>query len=195
MTQIARCGLGLFILLAGCAATGTKEKPAAALPATGVTSVVREGDDASYRAGAALRFADNGDGTVTDLNTGLAWIKSGRGECDTDPPTPSRDDGGWRKYDWTNAVLYCERLQFAGHRDWRLPNYKELVSILDLSRTDPAADPAFFPDTRSDFYWTSTPFTYDPAHAWYVYFNLGYVNHASMDRYLFVRPVRGPDRD
>lgn len=187
------CALLLVLLLAGCATTGTGDKPGPALSATGVGAVVREGDDGHYRAGAPLRFADSGDGTVSDLNTGLTWIKSGRGEIETDPPTPYRDEDGWRKYNWTEAVNYCERLDFAGHRDWRLPNYKELTSILDLGETDPAVDTVFFPDTRSDFYWTSTPFAYDTAHAWYVYFNLGYVNHASMDRELFVRPVRGPD--
>ena len=183
------------LLLAGCAAAGAGEKTRPSLPATGVTAVVREGDDGSYRAGAPLRFADHGDGTVTDLNTGLTWIGDGRGDIDTDPPTPFRDEGGWRKYNWTEAINYCERLEFAGQSDWRLPNCKELFSILDLGKTDPAVDAACFPATRSDFYWTSTPFTYNTAHAWYVYFNLGYVNHASMDQELFVRPVRGPERD
>jgi len=185
----------LVLLLAGCATGETGAIRAPALSATGATSSVREGDDASQREGAAMRFADNGDATVTDRNTGLTWIKSGRGEIETDPPSSFREEDGWRKYNWTEAINYCERLDFAGHRDWRLPNYKELVSILDLGRTDPAVDPASFPDTRSDFYWTSTPFAYNPAHAWYVYFNLGYVNHSSMDQELFVRPVRGPDRD
>ena len=189
-TAIAVLGV---LFSAGCAAQGTGGSLSPALPATGVSAVVREGDDGHYRSGTAMRFQDNGDGTVRDLNTGLTWMKSGRGEIDTDPPTPYREEGGWRKYNWTDAITYCEHLDFAGYQDWRLPNYKELVSILDLGRTDPAVNTAFFPDTRSDFYWTSTPFTYDPAHAWYVYFNLGYVNHASMDQELFVRPVRGPD--
>jgi len=160
------------------------------LPATGIGVVYVQGDDGFYKAGRPLSFRDNGDGTVTDLNTGLMWIKSGLADTDTDPPTPYTADGPWRKYNWENAILYCERLEFAGYSDWRLPNYKELVSILDLSKVNPAVDPRYFPDTRTDFYWTSTTSTYDIGKAWYVYFNLGYVNHIFKNWECYVRPVR-----
>lgn len=100
-------------------------------------------------------FVDNNDGTVTDLATGLMWQK--------------RDDGKARN--WEDALAYAENMELANHSDWRLPNAKELQSIVDYSRSpqakggySPAVDPIF--DTSkikdsegNDFYpyfWTST---------------------------------------
>jgi PKD repeat protein len=77
-------------------------------------------------------FTDNGDGTVTDSATGLMWqqVDSGSGMF------------------WEDALSYAETLDLAGHSDWRLPNAKELQSILDYSRSpnsssSPALDPVF----------------------------------------------------
>jgi len=77
-------------------------------------------------------FVDNGDGTVTDRATGLTWQKA--------------DDGVAR--DWQAALAYAEALELAGHGDWRLPNAKELQSIVDYTRApdvtgSPAIDPLF----------------------------------------------------
>jgi len=98
-------------------------------------------------------FSNNGDGTVSDEATGLTWQQADSG------------DG----LDWDGALGYCERLELAGNGDWRLPNAKELHSILDYTRspstTDSAAiDPVFDATSIineagvSDFaaYWTST---------------------------------------
>lgn len=96
---------------------------------------------------------DNGDGTITDLATGLMWQKA--------------DDGESR--DWEDALKYAEELELAGYDDWRLPNGKELQSIVDYSRspqaTDSAAiDPLFelteitdpSGDSNYGFYWSSS---------------------------------------
>ncbi len=77
-------------------------------------------------------FVDNGDGTVTDRATGLTWMKTDSGKA----------------MNWSQALKYAENLNFAGHSDWRLPNAKELQSIVDYTRcpdvTDSAAiDPVF----------------------------------------------------
>jgi arylsulfatase A-like enzyme len=65
------------------------------------------------------QFTDNSDGTVTDLATGLMWQQADSGVG----------------YDWSNALAYCEGMELAGYRDWRLPNAKELHSILDYTRS------------------------------------------------------------
>lgn len=65
------------------------------------------------------QFIDNKDGTVTDLSTGLMWQKS-----DSE-----------RGLNWQEALSYSENLNFGGHRDWRLPNAKELHSIVDYSKS------------------------------------------------------------
>lgn len=99
------------------------------------------------------RFSDNGDGTITDEATGLMWTKSDNREGVL----------------WEDALAYCEGLELAGYDDWRLPNAKELQSIVDYSRspdtTDSAAIDSVFETTlitnelgQKDyaFYWTGT---------------------------------------
>ena len=98
-------------------------------------------------------FMDNEDGTISDLATGLMWQSADSG------------DG----MDWPDALGYCEDLSLAGYDDWRLPNAKELQSIVDYTRSpDTTASAAISPlfETTSitnelgqeDFayYWTST---------------------------------------
>jgi hypothetical protein len=99
------------------------------------------------------RFKDNGDGTITDEATGLTWMKSDSGNG----------------MDWPTALKYAETLSLAGHDDWRLPNAKELQSIIDYTRspdtTDSAAIDPIFDATaikneadKKDYahYWTSS---------------------------------------
>ena len=71
-------------------------------------------------------YVDNDDGTITDLATGLMWQK---------------DDSGAGK-NWEDALSYAENLTLAGHDDWRLPNAKELQSIIDYTRAPDATDSA-----------------------------------------------------
>ena len=99
------------------------------------------------------RFTDNGDGTVTDEATGLMWMKADSG----------------KGMDWPAALKYAEDMEFAGHSDWRLPNAKELQSIVDYTRSpdttgSAAIDPVFEATEitneggQKDFaqYWSST---------------------------------------
>lgn len=79
-------------------------------------------------------YQDNGDGTVTDLNTGLIWMQN-TADTDGDGDIDSGDE-----LDWQPACDYCADLSYAGHSDWRLPNRRELISIVDYGRSDPAID-------------------------------------------------------
>jgi hypothetical protein len=121
------------------------------------------GQDAQH-AGRAPAYVDNGDGTVTDLVTGLMWQKS-PGE----------------KVSYAQAASGTAALRLGGHDDWRLPSIKELYSLILFSGTDPSgcdgppacSAPVPFPDTRYfDFeygdtsagerlidaqFWSSTP--------------------------------------
>ncbi|HEY9079717.1 DUF1566 domain-containing protein [Magnetovibrio sp.] len=86
-------------------------------------------------------FVDNGDGTVTDRALGLTWQQS--------------DDGQSR--DWPQALRYCENLALAGHDDWRLPNVKELQSIVDYTKNDPALDQRYLRQSdKGAWFWSST---------------------------------------
>lgn len=106
-------------------------------------------------------FTDNGNGTITDNATGLMWQQA--------------DDGTTR--DWGNSLSYAENLSLAGHTDWRLPNAKELHSIVDYTRApdvtnSPAIDPLFSCTSFNDpsgisgqygYYWTSSPLMDGPS--------------------------------
>jgi len=59
---------------------------------------------------------------------------------------------------WQDALSYCENLSWGNQTDWRLPNIKELVSIVDDRRWDPAIDVDAFPGTASDSFWSSSSY-------------------------------------
>ena len=118
-------------------------------------------------------FKDNGDGTITDQRTGLMWQK------DTAPGT----------YSWQDALEYCEKLDLAGHTDWRLPTICELLSIVDYGRCDPAIDLVF--GAVSSWYWSSSTDVSNPHRAWYVSFLHGLVLYGTKTCAGFVRAVRG----
>src|SRR3989441_11076837 len=118
-------------------------------PATGTMThagaTVR--DDGFVKAGGALSYQDNGDGTVTDLNTLLMWEKKSMDGSLHDVSktfvwsSPITDT----VWDWIDAVNteLGTGIGFAGYNDWRLPNVRELQSIVDYGRSNPAVDPAF----------------------------------------------------
>jgi hypothetical protein len=141
------------------------------------TSATCFGQDGFYQTGCPPegRFVDNGDRTVTDTCTGVMWQK------ETAPGT----------YDWCTALAYCEGLELAGHDDWRLPNVRELQSIVDYERWLPSIDPVF--GTVSSWYWSSTSCAVDTDFAWRVLFNLGFVDNNLKGGVFHVRAVRrGP---
>jgi hypothetical protein len=136
-------------------------------------------------------FVDNGDGTVSDLSTGLTWMQADSG----DPSTGSGQGG----LDWEGALDYCTSLDYAGIRDWRLPNAKELHSIVDYTRSpnktnSAAIDPIFNTSSitneagQADFpaYWSSTTHATSEGRVGsgvYIAFGraLGYMNNQWMD--------------
>jgi hypothetical protein len=206
--QLAKCQEAL----ASCQSQGGQH-----FPASGQTTSYGAGSDGDVRAGAALSYTDNGDGTITDNNTGLMWEK--------------KDDSGGihdkdNTYDWgtvlppytMNGTMVTDFLVtlntpecFAGHCDWRIPNVKELQSIVDYESISPTVDSAFHnaagcpgcADVRlatcsctasspTTFYWSSTTFRWTPGYAWGVYFDVGFVPDRQ-PKYVpaFVRAVRG----
>ena len=129
---------------------------------------VRGGQSTNY-------FIDNGDGTISESNTGLMWQKA------TAPGT----------YTWEQAVTYCKNLTLSarGYSDWRLPSLDELQSIVD-SRYDPAIDATFFPGTVASIYWSSTHGGCISC-ARYVDFNHGSEGYGYNNNNYYVRAVRG----
>jgi hypothetical protein len=152
-------------------------------PATG-------GNDGAIQAGKNLSYTDTGNGTIIDNNTHLEWEKK------------TSDPGSIHyvisAFTFSQALAYIDVLNtdpcFAGYCDWRLPNVKELQSIVNYGRSNPSIDPVFGPTLAiyHVLYRSSTMVTVAPGNAWVVDFNLGYVfaDHTVNDG-LWVRAVRG----
>ena len=117
----------------------------------------------------------NKDGTVTESVTGLMWMQS---------TSDSR-------MNWKEALSYCEGLSLAGYTDWRLPNQKELRSIVDYNKFDPAINILAFPGTMSENYWSSTTDALSTYHALYVGFGTGDSRRDDKSYTYYVRAVRG----
>jgi hypothetical protein len=130
-------------------------------------------DDVSTATGG---YADNGDGTVTDTSTVLMWQQQASSSTQT----------------WEQALAYCEGLNLGGHTDWRLPTIKELRSLVDYSRYNPAINTTYFPNALSSYYWSSTTYASNAYVAWGVYFFYGDDSVSSgKPSSKYVRAVRG----
>lgn len=80
--------------------------------------------------------------------------------------------------------------KLGGHDDWRAPTVEELFCLADRTRSSPAIDTDAFPDTKSDWYWTSTPYKPNSGFAWIVGFGSGYSSYVHHDGSSCVRAVR-----
>lgn len=157
---------------------------------TGGTSIVcpGTGHDGEYQKGVAWpnpRFTDNGDGTATDNLTGLIWLKNAN--C-------------YGAQVWDNAILSTKTLNSGEcglsdgslEGDWRLPNVRELHSLIDYGNYRPALpDNHPFTTVQSSFYWSSTTGAYNTSNAWFVSLNSGNVNGDFKTPTYYVWPVRG----
>ncbi len=132
------------------------------------------GQDAQYT-DAAQSFQDNGDNTITDLNTILMWQNT--------------DDG---IFSWADAMHYCVVLSLAGYGDWRLPEIVELQSIADYSGVNPASNPVFSYQFSHEYtsYWSATTYTSTSSFAWAIDFYNGRVSTRVKDNTYNVRCVR-----
>ena len=120
-------------------------------------------------------FAPNGDRTVTDLVTGLIW----------------QQDEAPADMTWDDAQAYARSLDLGSHRDWRMPTIKELQSIHDISRTNPAINREAFPAAQAAEYWSSTTmFSRDSSRTWVIDFRLGIGSYTAKTALRRIRCVR-----
>lgn len=109
---------------------------------------------------------------VRDNETGLVWL--------ADPLA---------RAPWKKAVSAAAECDVGGH-DWRAPTIRELLSLVDYERFDPAIDTAFF-RSASSWFWSSTPDASSPGGcAWVVHFGYGDADYSYQSGKGFVRPVR-----
>lgn len=137
----------------------------------------------------AASFLDNGNGTVTDRTSGLVWQQGDSGPLS-----------------WDAGLRYAEGLSLAGFEDWRMPNVKELQSLVALGQTTtPKLDTAVFPGAQATAYWSSTTLKQggSSSSAWVTEFGVnatsnpprnqpGIVSYDQKAMLYPVRCVRGP---
>ena len=161
------------------------------IPKTGQTLIYASGDDGNIQAGVewpAQRFTDNGDGTITDSLTGLMWLKDG---------------GCLYKKSWSTALTTI--VDFSGspakyhcaeyigsYSDWRLPNMREIESLMDFGVSDSASwlNSNGFKNVKSSYYWISTSYAANKTYAWMVNLMNGTTTYSSKNGYYYILPVR-----
>lgn len=186
--------LGTLALAAGFASAAdisTHTFTGCSLPDTGQTGdfTATFGEDPDYRpAGSQPSYTiynPVGTSSVTvDNRTGLMWVTN---------PVDALIGGN---NSWENVLTACKTGiggagTYAGYNDWRLPNVRELASIVDYSRQNPAVDPAYFFNTQNNAYWASTTDRSLTTSAWFVDLSFGAVGSNSKTSAYFVRCVRG----
>ena len=149
------------------------------------------GQDGDVRAGVQSpprRFTDNNNGTITDNLTNLIWLKNANCKKGHIP--------------WQEALNFannlasgnCDLADGSKSGDWRLPNVRELQSLVDYGTNNPALpDPtgAPFSDFQSSVYWSSTTNAFNPVGAWIVLFFDGNVNFSNKTNGNYAVAVRG----
>ncbi|MDP2090138.1 MAG: DUF1566 domain-containing protein [Candidatus Gracilibacteria bacterium] len=120
---------------------------------------------------------DGGYGVILDNITGLYWMSDGNILT-----TKS----------WTNAKTNCANLSLGGYTDWRLPDYTELKSIVDLSVYIPSINTSYFSSSTlaGGYYWTSTSYAALTTNAWVVVFTDGTSLYTSKTDNRNIRCVR-----
>ena len=171
------------------------------LPRTGQTTSYRDGDDGYFQTGLpgaetpalvqligdgpdeTTRFTEEtieGDDVVIDHVTGLMWMKENG---------PALDG-----LDWDDAIDACLALDHAGHQDWRMPNWLELLSIMDFTDTSPAGEfkGGINPEDKSNYHWSSTTPSNVTTLAWVAGMgSLDFLAESKSEDWLAVIPVRG----
>lgn len=164
------------------------------LPETGQDISYLMGDDGALQKGVAWpspRFADPGDGQVTDNLTGLVWGRNANLMASRDSTFDPLASSGL--VPWQRALDYLKKLNsesYLGFRDWRLPNPAELESLVDLSRASPALPAAHpFTNVQNNGYWTSGSYRFEASKAWTVQMGEGSLDAGQKDAAFVTEPV------
>jgi len=144
------------------------------------------GQDGEYNIN-SLSYTDNGNGTVTDNNTGLIWQK----EDDENLYNWYQASGTYHATYNSSSQNVCGSLNLGGHLDWRLPTKKELMSIVDYGLPYRTINTTYFPNAHASYYWSSTNYASQSIYAWDVFFDYGSVSFWYKSNSMYVRCVRG----
>lgn len=139
---------------------------------------------------ANFTIASSASGTVIHNDSGLAWARCLVGQ--TWNSVDESCEGEAVRLTWQGALQLTNSYDFGEHTDWRLPNLKELASLVERSCVTPAINLDIFPNTLSDSFWTSTPNTSadKTTEAWSVAFYNGRIDSRDKQQDFYVRMVR-----
>jgi hypothetical protein len=119
-------------------------------------------------------YQDNGNGTITDVKSGLIWQKGEQG-----------------KMRWEVARRHCAMMKLAGFNDWRMPSKKELLTLVERNMFNPCIDRRYFSDAKPVEYWTISQGTLSAGSAaWLVNFGYGDTRFFNKSNEYAVRCVR-----
>lgn len=134
-------------------------------------------------------FILHDEGTTTQKNTGLMWMRCALG-MQWDGTSCS---GTASAFTWAESLRAAALQESAGYQDWRLPNKNELTFLVEERCASPAVNARIFPQTQLLFHWSSTPYASLKTVAWSVDFGYGVVTATEKDSKLPVRLVRDPE--
>ncbi len=159
------------------------------IPKTGQSKVYHKGDDGDLRIGAPMpkpRFINNSNGTMTDRLTGLVWEKS-------------LDN---KKYTWKQAFKRINKLnknKLGGYSDWRLPNIKELQSLISYKQKiiSTLLLQHGFLNTKRKHYWSSNTIIFHEGEKFslaigFAYGGISYIDRTSKIHIIAVRGANPP---
>ena len=132
------------------------------------------------------------DNTIIDDTTNLEWQRCRLGTTwdGSADGCPDDDIADNETYTWDKALEAAASNELKSASDWRLPNIKELASIVEEACYNPAINLELFPDTPSDWFWSSSPHTTSSSDAWSISFYFGSGSHNERDDLSYVRLVR-----
>jgi len=118
---------------------------------------------------ASVYVVDSANGMVTDIRTGLMWDRCARGLSGVGCAT-----GTASTFTWQAALNVAATIgTYKGYNDWRLPNIKELRSLVEECWINPSINEFAFPNTTASVFWSGSPYAGDPSSALYVDFLVG----------------------
>ncbi|HNC03670.1 MAG TPA: DUF1566 domain-containing protein [Agitococcus sp.] len=138
-------------------------------------NITRSAPDSRYE------LLNNGT-EVKDSQTGLIWQRCSLGQT----WSGTSCTGTATTYNWTNALQTAANMG----NGWRVPNIKELDSLVEQACYNASINETYFPNTASNWYWSSSPVAHYSNAAWIVSFSNGYADYGSKYANLYVRLVR-----
>jgi Protein of unknown function (DUF1566) len=134
----------------------------------------------------ATRYKTSANGTALDKKSGLIWMRCALGQV----WNGTTCTGLATTMNWETALIAAKVANFVGKTDWRVPNHKELLSLIETQCFAPSINPLAFPGATTDRYWSSTPYLGGQDSAWSIWFTHGFDSASTKISLNAVRLVR-----